>query len=207
MTEEELEVPLSYSEELAMERKGRFRKAWKESHGNLILGFTAVLLTLGLLIMWAQPSQPVLGDLDLSTGGSDRAGAGAAADTSQLPPDVLLVRVTTSQAEEVGPIRIAIYDSKDTFGNIEEAIVKDSLVPIDGFVTWEIQLDFLPESFSIAAYHDLDDNSELNRGLFNAPVEPYGFSNNARSIVGPPTYQETLVERPLETKVIEIRVY
>ncbi len=205
MTEEEPEVPLSYSEEMAMERKGRFRKAWKESHGNWILGFTTVLLAIGLLVMWAQPSQPELGDLDLiaNNGGS----ATSAVVEPQLPLGVLLVRVTTSQADKKGPIRIAIYDSKDTFGKIEEATIKDSLVPIEGFVTWEIQLDFLPESFSIAAYHDLDDNSELNRGLFNAPIEPYGFSNNARSLVGPPTFEETVVQRPATTEILQIRVY
>ncbi|MCS7468918.1 DUF2141 domain-containing protein [Stieleria sp. ICT_E10.1] len=180
--------------------KGRYRRAWKESHGNLLLAFAGVIFLIGLAMIWASPPDTSEFDVDL----------GAVANTDQvpsLPPNVILIRVATSQLDSTGPIRIAVYDSAENFGNPDRAIIKDSLVPIDGFVVWEIQLSILPEQFAIAAYHDLDDNGELNRALFNAPVEPYGFSNNARSLVGPPTYEQTIMERPSESTAIEIRVY
>ncbi|WP_182869089.1 DUF2141 domain-containing protein [Stieleria mannarensis] len=180
--------------------KGRYRRAWKESHGNLLLAFAGLIFLVGLAMIWASP--PGTPEIDVDLGTVDDAD-----QVVTLPPNVILIRVATSQLTSEGPIRIAVYDSAKTFGNPEQAIIKDSLVPIDGFVVWEIKLDFLPEQFAIAAYHDLDDNGELNRALFNAPVEPYGFSNNARSLVGPPTYEQTIMQRPTESTAIEIRVY
>lgn len=180
--------------------KGRFRRAWKESHGNALLGFAAIILFIGLVMIWSSPPRESGPDLDLM-------GMEDSQVPSNLRKNAIVVRVVTSQLTSEGPIRIAVYDSKEAFGNPDKAIIKDSLVPVEGFVVWEISLEILPERFAIAAYHDLDNNGELNRALFNAPVEPYGFSNNARSLVGPPTYEQTLMERPKEAAAIELCVY
>lgn len=182
------------------QEKGHFKRAWKEDRGNALLGFAGILLVLGMIMIWASPpSKPdVMIDL-LADGGELRE--------IKPPPDSLLIRVSTDQLDSEGPIRIAIYDSEAVFGQQEKAIIQDALIPIDGFVGWEIKLDILPRRFAIAAYHDLDNNGELNQGLFNAPVEPYGFSNNARSVIGTPTYEQTIMERPSSPTTIEIRVY
>ncbi|WP_161604594.1 DUF2141 domain-containing protein [Roseiconus nitratireducens] len=183
------------------QRRQRLRQAWKESHGNWLLGFAAAIFVAGMFIIWTQPESQDETSLELLPVSEGSAGR------PSLPENVLIVRVSTSRTNATGPIRIAIYDSKESFGNSDRAVLKDSLIPVNGFVAWEIDLGMLPEKFAIAAYHDLDDNGVLNRALFNAPVEPYGFSNNARSIVGPPTYEETIVSRPTESKEMEIRVY
>ncbi len=180
------------------DKRSRLKQAWRESHGTALLGFAAVIVAIGLALIWTSPSDPQPPDLD-SLATTQRE--------PQLPEGSLLVRVTTNKIQSTGPIQLAVYDSRESFGNPEQAIIKDSLMPINGFAVWEIKLEILPERFAIAAYHDLDDDGELNRALFNAPVEPYGFSNNARSLVGPPTYEQTIVEKPAEATVLEIRVY
>ncbi|MCO8121017.1 DUF2141 domain-containing protein [Stieleria sp. TO1_6] len=181
-------------------RQGRFKRAWKDSHGTWLLGFAGVIFLIGLLMIRLSPPGSEEPTIDFSEDVS-------APIAPALPPDAMIIRVTTSQPASHGPIRIALYDSKESFGDTDKAVIKDSLVPVDGFVIWEIKRDFLPEQFAIAAYHDLDDNGELNRALFNAPVEPYGFSNNARSVIGAPTYEQTIIERPTEPTILEIRVY
>mgnify|MGYP001828137012 FL=1 len=185
----------SYSNE-----KSRFRRAWKDSHGNGLLGFAGILFLIGVIMIWASPPR----DDELEIGLLPEVGGDPGI---VLPSDALLIRVTTDQLNSRGPIRIAVYDSEDSFGDPTKAIIKDSLVPVDGLVAWEIKLDILPETFAVAAYHDLDDNGKLNRALFNAPAEPYGFSNNARNVLGPPTYDQTIMNRPDDSSAIEIRVY
>jgi len=178
---------------------GLYARAWKESHGNWLLGFAALIFVVGAAIIYWSPPETEDVPLDPS-----ETSLGA---EPQLPDNALLVRVTTDQPTRPGSIRIAIYGSKDAFGNPEQAILKDALIPFDGMVAWEIRLDILPNQFAIAAFHDIDDNGKLNRGLFNAPTEPYGFSNNARSLVGPPTYEQTIVTKPSQSELMEIRVY
>ena len=191
--------PTKRMKSLARGDRGSFRRAWKESHGNALMGFAAAIFLIGLFLIWSSPPVEDAPDVDLA--------GGAEAASVALPENALVVKVTSSEAASEGPIRIAIYDSKEAFGDPEQAVMKDSEVPVDGFVIWEIKLDALPDSFAIAAYHDLDDNGELNKALFNAPVEPYGFSNNARSLVGPPTFDQTIMQRPEKSAAIEVRVY
>lgn len=181
-------------------REGQYSRAWKESHGGWVVGFAGLILVSGLVAMWFFPperAEPI----------ADVVAAPVTEDQIALPEDAVLIRVGTAQPSEEGPIRIAIYDSKESFGEVSQAVIKDALVPAEGYVVWEIGLSMLPAKFAIAAYHDIDDNGELNRALFNAPVEPYGFSNDARSALGPPTFEETLIDRPEEPKLIDVRVY
>jgi uncharacterized protein (DUF2141 family) len=42
--------------------------------------------------------------------------------------------------------------------------------------------------YAISAYHDKNNNKELDKSFFGVPSEPYGFSNDARGIFGPPDY-------------------
>lgn len=192
MTRVEKRVPLGEAVS-----KGWFKHAWKESRGNWLLGFAALVFVLGMGVIWSQP-EPT--EITPDTFDSDDP-------TVSVAPDSILIRISTDLPNESGPIRIAIYDSVETFGQSELAILKDSLVPVDGLVVWQIADDFLPSEFSVAAFHDLNDDGELNRGLFNAPSEPYGFSNGARGIVGPPTFEQTLVKQPLDPPVIDLRVF
>lgn len=49
--------------------------------------------------------------------------------------------------------------------------------------------------YCVSLYHDEDDNGQLNTGgLFGLPEEPYGFSNNPRTLFGPPDYDKCTIE-------------
>jgi uncharacterized protein (DUF2141 family) len=43
---------------------------------------------------------------------------------------------------------------------------------------------------AIQAYHDENGNRKLDTGLFGIPKEPYGFSNNARNLLGLPKFED-----------------
>lgn len=180
--------------------KGQFRRAWKENHGNALLGFAGGLFVVGAIVIWASPPREAESEVDLLAGVNGESAV-------ELPSDAMLIRVTTDRLNSKGPIRIAVYDSEEAFGDPEKAIIKKSVLPVDGLVVWDIPLDELPETFAVAAYHDLDDNERLNRARLNAPSEPYGFSNNARKLLGPPTYGQAIVNRPEGSFAIEVRVH
>ncbi|HUZ12195.1 MAG TPA: DUF2141 domain-containing protein [Caulobacteraceae bacterium] len=44
-----------------------------------------------------------------------------------------------------------------------------------------------PGYYAAVIYQDADDNGVLDQGLFGFPLEGYGFSNNARPFLGPPS--------------------
>ena len=53
--------------------------------------------------------------------------------------------------------------------------------------------DLLPGDYAVAAFHDADDDGELNTHIVGAPTEGYGFSNGARGFMGPPSFEAAAV--------------
>jgi uncharacterized protein (DUF2141 family) len=45
--------------------------------------------------------------------------------------------------------------------------------------------------YAISVIYDEDDNGKLNTGFLGIPTEKIGFSNNAKSTFGPPSFAET----------------
>lgn len=71
----------------------------------------------------------------------------------------------------------------------------------------EVRFDDVPAiPFAIKAFHDADADGQLTCGLMGIPKEPYGFSNNARGIFGPPSFKDAAIQcGPLSTVRIELR--
>lgn len=93
-----------------------------------------------------------------------------------------------------GSVALALFDSADDFKKRSDAVAAERILPTpEGSVTWRI--DGLPPGrYALAAYHDLNDNGELDRPALGPPSEPYGFSNGARGTFGPPSFDEAAVE-------------
>ena len=45
-------------------------------------------------------------------------------------------------------------------------------------------------TYAVAMYHDRNTNGKLDKNAMGIPKESYGFSNNARGILGPPSYKK-----------------
>ncbi|TAK45643.1 MAG: DUF2141 domain-containing protein [Saprospiraceae bacterium] len=57
--------------------------------------------------------------------------------------------------------------------------------------------------YAVAAYHDEDENGELNKnGLFGIPSEDYGFSNNPHAFFGPPNYEKCTFKVAADTMIV-----
>ena len=53
--------------------------------------------------------------------------------------------------------------------------------------------DLLPGEYAVAAFHDADGDGGLNTNIAGAPTEGYGFSNDARGFMGPPSFEAAAV--------------
>ena len=61
---------------------------------------------------------------------------------------------------------------------------------------------FLPNgNYAVVAYHDINQNEDLDTNIVGIPSEPYGFSNNARGLMGEPDLEDQLVEVESDTKI------
>ncbi len=86
-----------------------------------------------------------------------------------------------------GNLMVAIYNSAETF--LTKPIT-DTLINLST-VSDSTNIDFTnleTGTYAVSMYQDSDSNRELNTFLFGIPSERYGFSNNARGFMGPPSY-------------------
>jgi uncharacterized protein (DUF2141 family) len=62
-------------------------------------------------------------------------------------------------------------------------------------------------TYAVAIYHDRNSDEVLNRGTFGAPIEGYGFSNDAPADTGPARFEDAifLVAGPNTTVQIQMR--
>lgn len=44
--------------------------------------------------------------------------------------------------------------------------------------------------YAVSIFHDVNDNDKLDVNFIGIPSEPYGFSNNAKGMFGPPDYED-----------------
>ena len=108
--------------------------------------------------------------------------------------DELTVRV--DNIKEAGEIHIAIYDNAEAFeadrgekGGAAPGITQGTIEMVEpGSVIYRYELP--PGTYAIGIFHDANLNNQLDNYFFGIPREQYGFSNNARGFMGPPSFED-----------------
>ncbi len=104
--------------------------------------------------------------------------------------------VTIDNIKEAGEIHIAIYDNAAAFeadrgekGGAAPGITEGTIEMVEpGSVTYQYELP--PGTYAIGTFHDANLNNRLDNYFFGVPREQYGFSNDARGFLGPPSFDD-----------------
>ena len=117
--------------------------------------------------------------------------------------------VTIDNIKDAGEIHVAIYDNADAFeadrgenGGAAPGITQGTIEYIEpGTVTYRYEV--APGTYAIGIFHDANLNNRLDNYFFGVPREQYGFSNNARRFMGPPSFDDAAftVEGKTETSI------
>lgn len=118
------------------------------------------------------------------------------------------VEVTmTGFANEEGQALVALFLNESGWPDPDETIFATIAVPIrDGQAFAEFE-DVPAGRFAVSVFHDEDSDRELDSGILGIPSEDYGFSADARSAFGPPSFAAASLELAAgESKQITILV-
>jgi uncharacterized protein (DUF2141 family) len=106
-----------------------------------------------------------------------------------------------------GQVMLGVFDNASSFPKNVARGLQAAAASRDASGRVTLVVRNLPSgSYAVSAYHDLDANGRLNSNLLGLPSEPYGFSNNARGTLGPPSFQAAAFVVPEEGLTIELRV-
>ena len=91
-----------------------------------------------------------------------------------------------------GTLFIGLFNSSATFPNYGKQC-KGVVVTHEG-KSHVYKFKNLPkDTYALAIYHDENKNGKLDKNLFGAPTEAYGFSNNARETFSAPSFEAAKV--------------
>ncbi len=182
----------------------RQRTLWKENHVGLILVVMAGVLTVGASVLAYRQSRfrpPRFPD-GSAIQSQGRGAITTTGDDDLAASETLQIRVAGA-ANPSGVMFLAIYDAANGFNDPSQAIARVRNQIVEGESSFMLRAKDFPAKIAIAAYHDENADGELNRNAIGIPLERYGFSNNARGTLGPPSFNECLIDRP-ESGTLEI---
>lgn len=175
---------------------------WQENHGNLLLVFVAIVMVIGLCILFYRQNRFVPPRFPEAEMIETPVVTPSLEDTDQAA-SVVTIKVSGAISDN-GSIKIALYGSEADFDKTENAVASESLLILEGESVWTIPPKQLPAKFGVAAYHDENNDELLNRNRLGIPTERYGFSRNARGLTGPPSYKQSVIDRPAAGGTINI---
>ncbi len=99
-----------------------------------------------------------------------------------------------------GMIMAQLFSGEDNYQ--QGQALSGTMVPAKKGVGKLLFKDLAPGEYVVRLFHDENNNQEMDMNAFGMPTEGYGFSNEAVGNMGPPQYQDMVVEiKDTDTKV------
>jgi uncharacterized protein (DUF2141 family) len=102
-----------------------------------------------------------------------------------------------------GNVRIALFNNAKDFPKVFS--YKELIAAKTGSVSFTFK-DLPAGSYAATAFHDLNGNEKLDKNFVGKPVEPYGFSRDARGTFGPPDFEDAAIPFTEPAKTITFSV-
>lgn len=117
--------------------------------------------------------------------------AGLCQDIPAPPPaapqtDANLTVTFPDLKAHTGALHVAVYDSAQAWKG-GKAVASVDIPAAEAAPS--LRLDLPAGTYAIRAFHDVDGDGRLGTNGFGIPVEPYGFSNDAKGMMGPPAFE------------------
>jgi uncharacterized protein (DUF2141 family) len=120
-------------------------------------------------------------------------GPAAAPASAQDQASATLVVHVLDVSPQGGVLRLGLYDEA-RYPDDESTPVASADVPAQGGETVVTLRNVPPGSYAIETYQDLNGDNEMNTSWFGFPLEPFGFSRDARPHLSKPRFSAVKFE-------------
>jgi|APSaa5957512622_1039677.scaffolds.fasta_scaffold72138_1 uncharacterized protein (DUF2141 family) len=92
--------------------------------------------------------------------------------------------------KKTGIMFISLNNSKEDYEKFKnKEPYKGIKKPVEDILLTDYFKDVPYGEYAIRIFHDVNSNGKLDANFLGVPEEPYGFSNNAKGFIGPPTFK------------------
>lgn len=114
----------------------------------------------------------------------------------------LVVKINGLKNDQ-GTVKVALCNSPENYKD-DRSPYKAAIIEIQKNQAIAV-FDNLPAgSYAIKAFHDENNNDDFDTNFLGIPKEDYGFSNNVRGLLGPPSWNKAKFILDKNEQVIEI---
>lgn len=112
-----------------------------------------------------------------------------------FPSDSLSdLHVNVKGVEELkGSMFIAVFDDPASFPEFGNQY-REMVLPVKSKELSHTFKNLPNHAYAIAVFHDINDNGILDKNALGIPLEPYGFSRNARARFSAPPFADAKIE-------------
>jgi uncharacterized protein (DUF2141 family) len=105
---------------------------------------------------------------------------------SQHPPAATLC-IHVLNVADGGTVRLGLYDRASYADDKSEPVAAADVKAVAG-ETEIVLRDIPPGVYAIETYQDINDNDKMDTSLLGLPLEPFGFSRDARPFLSKPSF-------------------
>ena len=104
------------------------------------------------------------------------------------------LNVNVKGIEELkGSMFIAVFDDPALFPEFGKQY-REMVLPVASKELSHTFKDLPNHTYAVAVFHDINDNGILDKNALGIPLEPYGFSRNARARFSAPPFEDAKIE-------------
>ena len=122
--------------------------------------------------------------------------------STAIASDKKLTIIVDGFKEKKGNLMIGIYNSEATF---MKQTYKGFAVDVTD-TSMECTIELPEGEYAISVYHDVNGNNKLDTATFGIPTEDYGFSNNAKGLMGAPSFEKAKFSVTQDHVVVRINL-
>lgn len=121
----------------------------------------------------------------------------------KLPSTDITIEISNLRNSK-GAVLVSIFNNQNDFPQNAENAVYKSKVKITGKAVLVTFSNIPPGNYAAAILHDENDNLKMDFNFLGIPKEGYGFSNNAKGFMGPPSFSKAAFRVDNVSKKISI---
>ena len=101
----------------------------------------------------------------------------------------IILNISEAKSDK-GKIVASLWDSEEAYLDLDARMMRGVAQISKGAAVLRFE-GMAPGTYSIALYHDENDNNEMDTNFIGIPKEGWAFSNNAKGKFGPPAFEKT----------------
>jgi uncharacterized protein (DUF2141 family) len=105
---------------------------------------------------------------------------------------------------DIGDVKVGLFDSAESFDGKTKEKFSGAIIKVENKKAQYVFTNVPYGDYAIKLFHDEDGDDDVDTNFLGIPTESYGFSNNAKGLFGPPSFEKAKFVVSSDTVKVQI---